>query len=80
MPGNHADDAIVTGSAIDGVHDIAQRLLPFGQQQLRRRRVGHVFQERLLEISFEDCLGGNFALRADHGYQHDDHSDQPQSA
>jgi len=77
--GNHADDAIVAGSAVDGVHHVAQCLF-FRQHQARCRRVRRVLQERLLEIRFENGLGRNFPLRADHSHQHDDHCDQPQSA
>src|ERR1035441_584022 len=51
--GNHADDAIITRSAIDGIHHIAQRLL-FGDRKLRRWRLRHVLHKRLLEISFEN--------------------------
>ena len=78
-PGNHADDAIVARSPIDGVHHVAQRL-SINQHQLRRWRVRHVLHERLLEIGFENGLGWNFPLHADHRHHHDDHSDQAQSA
>jgi hypothetical protein len=78
-PGNHADDAIVARSAINGVDHIAQRLAdPLASAApmacSARPRV------RLLEIGFENGLGWNFSLHADHRHHHDDHSDQLRSA
>ena len=57
--GDEADDAFVVAGAFEGLDDVEHARLPAAAEEFCGGIVGHVFDEALLEINFEDGRAGD---------------------